>query len=56
MRTKVLILLVSICFSGAVLADRPLERAEILQIFESLTSQPKKTWIPSGTILARHEE
>jgi hypothetical protein len=37
-------------------ADRPLERAEILQLFEKLTSQPRKTWIPAGTIQAKHEE
>jgi len=27
-----------------------------LQIFEKLTSQPRNTWIPAGTIEARHEE
>jgi hypothetical protein len=37
-------------------AERPLERAEILQLFEKLTSQPRKTWIPAGTIRAMHEE
>lgn len=40
----------------AVFADRILERAEILQIFQQLTSQPKKTWIQAGTINALHEE
>ncbi len=38
------------------LADRQLQRAEILTIFERLTSQPTKTWISSGTIRAAHEE
>lgn len=37
-------------------ADRPLDRTEILQIFAKLTSQPRKTWIPAGTIEATHEE
>ena len=37
-------------------ADRQLGRAEILQIFQKLTSQPRKTWIPAGTIEATHEE
>jgi hypothetical protein len=37
-------------------ADRPLDRTEILQIFRKLTSQPRKTWIPAGTIEATHEE
>ena len=39
-----------------VFADRPLERDEILQIFQTLTSQPRKTWISAGTIEATHEE
>ena len=37
-------------------ADRPLERAEILQILQEVTGQPRKTWIPAGTIEATHEE
>ncbi len=37
-------------------ADRTLERAEILDIFEHLTSQPRTTWIPAGTIQATHQE
>jgi len=41
---------------SVVFADRPLERAEILQIFQKLTSQPRKTWVPAGTIEATHEE
>lgn len=42
--------------SCAAFADRPLDRAEILQILQQLTSQPKKTWISAGTIKATHEE
>lgn len=42
--------------SCLVFADRPLERAEILQVFEKLTSQPRETWIPAGTIHATHKE
>ena len=37
-------------------ADRQLDRAGILQVFETLTRQPRKTWIPSGTIKATHSE
>jgi hypothetical protein len=37
-------------------ADRLLDRAEILQIFEILTRQPRKTWISGGTIEAKHHE
>ncbi len=42
--------------SGTAMADRQLTRAEILQIFKTLTDQPKRTWIPSGTITATHHE
>jgi hypothetical protein len=38
------------------LADRALERGEILQIFEQLTAQPRRTWIPAGTIEATHQK
>ena len=58
MKTKHLalasVLLLSV--SCVAFADRPLDRAEILQIFEQLTNQPRKTWIPAGTIEAKHEE
>ena len=37
-------------------AGRQLDRAEILQVFETLTRQPRKTWIPGGTIRATHSE
>jgi len=42
--------------SSVVSADRQLDRAEILQIFQRLTSQPRKTWMSAGTIEAMHEE
>ena len=42
--------------SCGAFADRPLERAEILQTFQQLTSHPRKTWIPAGTIEATHQE
>ena len=45
-----------LCVSGVAFADRPMDRAEILQIFQKLTSQPRKTWIPAGTIEATHKE
>jgi hypothetical protein len=58
MKTKyfvsALVLLLSI--NLAAFADRQLDRAETLQIFQQLTSQPKKTWIPAGSIEATHEE
>ncbi|MHC4499311.1 MAG: cysteine peptidase family C39 domain-containing protein [Planctomycetota bacterium] len=39
---------------GSAFADRQLDRTEIIQIFQTLTNQPRRTWIPSGTIQARH--
>ena len=58
MKTKyfVLAIVLSLSVSCVAFADRQLDRAEILQIFGKLTSQPRNTWIPAGTIEARHEE
>ncbi|MBN2315080.1 MAG: hypothetical protein JXM79_14215 [Sedimentisphaerales bacterium] len=41
---------------STALADRQLEKAEILAIFEELTSRPTNAWISEGTIRATHEE
>jgi hypothetical protein len=58
MKTKNIVLpvllLLSLC--SVAFADRQLERTEVLQIFQKLTNQPRKTWIPAGTIEAKHEE
>ena len=51
-----LAILSSLSISCAAFADRQLDRTEILQIFQRLTSQPRKTWIPAGIIEATHEE
>jgi hypothetical protein len=57
MKTKLTVVSVLLLLNSCVaLADRPLDRAEILQIFQQLTSQPKRTWMPAGTIRATHEE
>jgi len=40
--------------SCVALADRSLERDEILHIFQQLTSEPRQTWIAAGTIEAVH--
>ncbi|TFG50550.1 MAG: hypothetical protein E4H40_01120 [Candidatus Brocadiia bacterium] len=58
MKTKHLVLTILCLFSlrGIAFGDRQLERAEILQILQKLTSQPRKTWISAGTIEAIHEE
>ena len=55
-KVKVILPLILVYLSGTALADRPLERDEVLEIFRTLTSQPMKTWLVSGTIQARHEE
>lgn len=58
MKTRYAILLILFLLShcSAVFADREMERTEILEIFQRLTKQPRKTWIPAGTIEATHEE
>ena len=58
MKTKhyVLTILCLFSLSGIAFGDRQLERAEILQVLQKLTSQPRKTWISAGTIQATHEE
>ena len=41
---------------GFAFADRQLDSAEIVQIFQTLTtSQARDTWIPAGTIEATHQ-
>ncbi|HPS55647.1 MAG TPA: hypothetical protein PLP05_08615, partial [Sedimentisphaerales bacterium] len=46
----------SVCISTIALGARQLQEAEILQILQKLTNEPKKTWINAGTIEATHEE
>jgi len=58
MKTKHIVSAVALFLSVscAAFADRELNRTETLQILEQLTSQPRNTWIPAGTIEATHEE
>ena len=58
MKTKHIVSAVALFLSVscAAFADRELDRTETLQIFQELTSQPRNTWIPAGTIEATHEE
>ncbi len=58
MKTKHFVLAIfSLLSIGCIaLGDRQLERSEILEIFEKLTEQPRKTWISTGTIEAMHDE
>ncbi|MFC1677720.1 cysteine peptidase family C39 domain-containing protein [Planctomycetota bacterium] len=50
----VFVLLLSV--HGTALAEKQLDRAEILQLFEQLTNQPRKAWISAGSIEAVHEQ
>ncbi len=43
-------------FGSTTFATHQLSRAEILQIFQTLTDQPKRTWVPAGTIEAVHQD
>jgi hypothetical protein len=54
-RMLTLFVLTLLCATSC-LADRQLERSEILLLFEQLTNEPKDAWIPAGTIEASHEE
>jgi len=58
MKTKhfVLAIILLLTVGCVAFADRQLDRAEILQIFEKQTSQPGKTWMLTGVIEATHEE
>ncbi|MBN2270300.1 MAG: hypothetical protein JXN61_06785 [Sedimentisphaerales bacterium] len=57
---KTTFIALSLIFLGFVscpaIADRQLERTELLRVFEELTSQPRKTWIAAGSIEAIHEQ
>jgi len=58
MKTKNILSALVICLSvGSItFADRQMDTAEVLQIFQQLTNEPKKTWIPAGVMQARREE
>jgi hypothetical protein len=58
MKTKMFIssLVLLLFANGLCLADRQLDRSEILRIFQMLTAEQHKTWMPAGTIVAMHEE
>ena len=55
-RHTILAVVLLLSVSCPVFADRQLDRVETLQIFQQLTSQARKSWIPAGTIEATHEE
>lgn len=50
------VVVLSLSLTAVASGQRTLPSDEILQIFKKLTSQPRKTWIPAGTIEATHRE
>ncbi|MCK4886861.1 MAG: hypothetical protein KAS96_05695, partial [Planctomycetes bacterium] len=55
-RFLLLVIVFSIGISNLAFGERQLEEAEVVQILQELTREPKKTWISAGTIEAIHEE
>jgi len=49
-------LVLTLCTAAATNAQRSLESAEALEILEKLASRQPATWLPAGTIEARHRE
>jgi len=50
------VVVLSLSLTAVASGQRTLQSNEILEIFKKLTSQPRKTWIPAGTIEATHRE
>lgn len=58
MKSKIFVTgaVISIFLSCSALASRNLSSEEVNQLFKQLTSNPKTTWIPAGTIKATQEK
>jgi Tfp pilus assembly protein PilP len=58
MRTTMILLTVAaaLCLSPTAWGQRTLSSGEIQQILQQVTSQPRNTWLPAGTIQAVHQE
>lgn len=52
----IMILFLAVCMSVPAWAQSSVERARVLEIIEKLTSTGRQSWIPAGTIEARHQE
>ncbi len=50
------VVVLSLSLTAVASGQRTLQSDEILQVFHKLTSQPRNTWIPAGTIEATHRE
>jgi len=55
-RSMFLAIAVSLCVVPAARGQRTLSNSEIQKILQEVTSRPRKTWIPAGTIQATHQE
>jgi hypothetical protein len=51
-----LTMIVALCLSPTAWGQRALSSAEIQQILQQVTSRPRQTWLPTGTIQAIHQE
>ena len=58
MRTSSILLTIiaALCLSPTAWGQRTLSSAEIQQILQQVTSRPRTTWLPAGTIQAIHQE
>ncbi len=54
--TSLLMIVVSLGLPVAAWGQKTLLSAEVQQIVQQVTSRPRKTWVPAGTIQARHQE
>lgn len=55
-KTNTLLILICLSMVGIARGQRLLDRNEILQIFQTITAQPARTWIPAGAIEAIHTQ
>jgi len=51
-----LAIIAALCLCPTVWGQRALSSGEVQQILQQVTSRPRKTWIPAGTIRAVHQE
>ena len=58
MRARILlpVFVLSLSLAAVASGQRTLQSDEISQIFKKLTTQPRRTWVPAGTIEATHRE
>ncbi len=50
------VLVLAVCAGAPVYGQRALDRGEVLDVIEKLTSAGRETWVPAGTIEARHQQ